>query len=67
MEQTILEKGFEIARDLKADCVLYCAESKKDITMARSLELYNEVSPVVVITDKKLMKRDEREIFLVTE
>ncbi|RZN44731.1 diadenylate cyclase [archaeon] len=67
MEQTILEKGFEIARDLKADCVLYCAESKKDITMAQAMELYNEVSPVVVITDKKLMKRDEREIFLVTE
>jgi DNA integrity scanning protein DisA with diadenylate cyclase activity len=67
MEQTILEKGFEIARDLKADCVLYCAESKKDITMAQSMDIYNEISPVVVITDKKLMKKGEREIFLVTE
>jgi len=67
MEISVLKAGFELAKDIKADVVMYCAESKKDISIARKIPDYKKMAPIVVISDKKLSNSREKEIFLPIE
>ncbi|MHC1605072.1 MAG: DNA integrity scanning protein DisA nucleotide-binding domain protein [Candidatus Methanofastidiosia archaeon] len=67
MEKEVLQKGFELAILTKADATLFCAESKKDIENAQSLEIFDEINPIAVVTNKKLTGNIEKELFLVTE
>lgn len=67
MERIILQKGFEIAKELKADCVMYCAETKKDISEAKRIENYEEHNPIAVFFDNKLSGKTEKEVFLISE
>lgn len=64
MEKSVLKAGFELAKDIKADVVMYCAESKKDISIARKIPDYKKIAPIVVIADKKLSNSKDKEIFL---
>ena len=67
MEQIIFQKAFELAKEIKADAVLFCADSKKDIEMAKACDLFYEINPILVITDKGLRNRCEKELFLVAD
>jgi DNA integrity scanning protein DisA with diadenylate cyclase activity len=67
MEQIIFQKGFELAKEIKADAVLFCADSKKDIEMAKACDLFYEINPILVITDRSLRNRCEKEIFLIAD
>lgn len=67
MEKIFLQKGFEIAHVLKADAVLFCAESKKELKNAMDLNLYSNLNSIAVVVDKKLTNVCGRAIFLVTE
>ncbi len=67
MEQIIFQKAFELAKDIKADAVLFCADSKKDIETAKACDLFYDVNPVLVITDRGLRNKCEKELFLVAD
>ncbi|MCC7568365.1 MAG: diadenylate cyclase [Candidatus Methanofastidiosa archaeon] len=67
MEQIIFQKGFELAKAISADAVLFCAQSKKDIELAKANELFYEINPILVITDRSLRNRCERELFLAAD
>ncbi|HOP08872.1 MAG TPA: diadenylate cyclase [Candidatus Methanofastidiosa archaeon] len=67
MEKVVLRTGFDLAREIKADVIMYCAESKKDLTNAHKISNYRKIAPIVVISDTKLSNGKERMIFLPTE
>jgi len=67
MERVVLRTGFDLAREIKADVIMFCAESKKDLTNAHKIANYRKISPIVVINDIKLSNGKERMLFLPTE
>jgi len=67
MEKTVLRTGFELAKEMKADVIMYCADTKKDLNNAHKISNYKKMAPIVVIYEKKLANSKERAVFLPTE
>ncbi|MBN1785611.1 MAG: diadenylate cyclase [Candidatus Methanofastidiosa archaeon] len=67
MEKSVLKAGFDLAKEIKADVVMYCAESKKDITNAHKATNYKNNAPIIIVTDDKLLNDKEKVLFLPTD
>jgi len=67
MERAVLKAGFDLAKEIKADIIMYCAESKKDLTNAHKITNYRKIAPLVVIDDMKLANSKEKVVFLPTD